>query len=204
LGVSSASAAASSVSTAELLSQRHSRQSNSSQQQQQQVMRQRQLQQAHRMPAAAAAAAAVEDEYEEEGSASLTAAAADGVYGCDGGELVTPPRQLLRSGAGPSLLADGAAEAAGSSMRQCSVGSSTAHWSMAQRQRLRGTVHDWQEACEGSIAPGLSHAGQYEEANIATDTPAAPNLQQFAFGAGGCCHELHEGVCIAVSDPFPV
>jgi hypothetical protein len=187
LGLGSMSAATSSTSTAELLSQHHSRQTSLSQQQQQQVMRQRQLQQAHRMPAAAAAAAAAtEDEYAE-GFDSLKAAAAEGgAYGCDGGELVTPPRQLLRSGAGENTgqLADGPAEAAGSSMRQCSVGSSTAHWSMAQRQRLRKTGDGWQEDSGGCVAANAAYAAQYEEANVEQDAPA-PNLQQFAFGAGG-------------------
>jgi hypothetical protein len=209
LGLASVSAATSSASTAELLSQHHSRQTSSSQQQQQQqqqVMRQRQLQQAHRMPAAAAAAAATEDEYADEGSGSLTAAAAarEGAYACDGGELVTPPRQLLRSGAGPSLLADAPADAAGSSMRQGGVGSSTAHWSMAQCQRLRATGDSCQEDSGGFFAANTAYAAGYEETDMEQDAPAAPNLQQFAFGAGGRGWVLlgdsgkHVGACVGL------
>jgi hypothetical protein len=107
----------------------------------------------------------------------LPAGVADDEYG-GGDELVTPPRQVLR------VPAEGAVEAAGSSMRHGSVSSSTAHWSSAQRQRL-GDLGAWCNGNSASLAAGLVHAAECEEAEMQQEAPVVPNLQQFAFQAGG-------------------
>ncbi|WIA13166.1 hypothetical protein OEZ85_006758 [Tetradesmus obliquus] len=111
--------------------------------------------------------------------ASGLAAEADGGYGVGGGELVTPPRQMLR-GSSDALHAGSEAEAAGSSLRHGSASSYTAHWSAAQRQRL-GASGAWHKGLDAGVAAEMEQAVNFEDAEI---HPAAPNLQQFAFAAG--------------------
>jgi hypothetical protein len=56
---------------------------------------------------------------------------------------------------------------------------------MAQYQRLRGTGDSCQEGSGGFLAANTAYAAVYEEADMEQDAPTIPNLQQFAFGAGG-------------------